>query len=881
MRPVHFETLEQRLLLSGNPPAVYDIALIDRSLPDASTLIGAALGNTRVITYDGLHQSSEQVLDLLNQTVQRDGWKIHSLSIFSHGSPGRFLLGDQWVNVDDVDQTSAGWETLRSAMTSDATVQIYGCDTADGISGRKLLDRISQYTGAAVFGSTNITGRGGDWKLEAVSDGSLFTSVKAPLNASALADYQGQLDLGIFTNNADVGGPTLAGSSSYNSGTNTYSLTGSGVIASTYIQCQYCYTTITGDGTLTARVASLTLNPTGTPSSAAKAGILFADSPLAGGSAMVATYVSGKSSQGLRLKYRLTDGAADNTSTSVAVAAPYWLRLVRLGDTFAGYYSADGISWTQLTSQTVTLNAPVSVGLFIESHSNSQLDLANFDHVTWSPYAPPTVATAASATPSTVSATTSALSVLGSSSGGESVLSYTWAATSEPSGANPIFSDNGDNTAKNCTVTFNKAGSYTLTATISDGTNYTTSSVSVTVNQTLTSVAVTPASPTIQAGTTQQLVATACDQFGAAMASQPTFTWSLDSGGGGVDSSGLYTAPTSPTVATVTATTGSLSGSDQVTVTPASASQLVYAQQPTNTTAGSTISPAVTVDVEDQYGNLVTTDTSSVTLSVHSGSGSLNGTLTEAASGGIATFSNLSINTADNYTLTAADGSLTSATSNSFTISPAAATQLIYVQQPTNAIAGVAISPAIVLDLEDQYGNIATNDNSNVTLSVHSGPGSLSSTATVAASSGVVTFSNAILDTVGSYTLTASDGSVTSTASNSITISPAAAAKVVCAQQPTSTTAGSTISPAVTVDVEDQYGNLVTTDGSNVTLSVHSGPGALNGTLTEAASGGIATFADLSINTAGSYTLTAADGSLTSATSNSFTISPATAAKVV
>ena len=54
---------------------------------------------------------------------------------------------------------------------------------------------------------------------------------------------------------------------------------------------------------------------------------------------------------------------------------------------------------------------------------------------------------------------------------------------------------------------------------------------------------------------------------------------------------------------------------------------------------------------------------------------------------------------------------------------------------------------------------------------------------------------------------------------------------------------------------------MVTTDNSNVMLSVASGPGSLSGTLTMAASNGIATFGNVKLNTAGSYTLTASDGS--------------------
>src|SRR5262249_22931852 len=81
----------------------------------------------------------------------------------------------------------------------------------------------------------------------------------------------------------------------------------------------------------------------------------------------------------------------------------------------------------------------------------------------------PTLATAAHASPSPVAGTTTALSVLGADDGGEANLTYTWTATTVPSGTTPTFSANGTNAAKNSTVTFNQAGSYTFQVTIKDG----------------------------------------------------------------------------------------------------------------------------------------------------------------------------------------------------------------------------------------------------------------------------------------------------------------------------------------------------------------------------------------------------------------------------
>ena len=78
-------------------------------------------------------------------------------------------------------------------------------------------------------------------------------------------------------------------------------------------------------------------------------------------------------------------------------------------------------------------------------------------------------------------------------------------------------------------------------------------------------------------------------------------------------------------------------------------------------------------------------------------------------------FSTLSIDKAANgYTLTATDGSLTSATSNTFNVSVGAAAKLAFTQQPVNGTGGTALAtqPNFILLDEPLAGidPIAVND---------------------------------------------------------------------------------------------------------------------------------------------------------------------------
>lgn len=175
----------------------------------------------------------------------------------------------------------------------------------------------------------------------------------------------------------------------------------------------------------------------------------------------------------------------------------------------------------------------------------------------------PTVATPAAASPNPVTGTSTNLSVLGFDDGGESALTYTWSATTAPGSVS--FSANGTNAAKNTVATVGAAGSYTFRVVVRDSMGLTVlDTVSVTVNTTPTTVGVTPATVSVGVGGTQQFSGQVRDQFGNAMAAP--ISWSV-SGGGSIDSAGLFTAGGTPGGPhTVTATSGPASGTASVTV---------------------------------------------------------------------------------------------------------------------------------------------------------------------------------------------------------------------------------------------------------------------------------------------------------------------------
>jgi len=77
-----------------------------------------------------------------------------------------------------------------------------------------------------------------------------------------------------------------------------------------------------------------------------------------------------------------TGGSTTSQSSSGSVALPYWVKLVRSGNTFSGYISPDGVNWVQVgTTQTVTMAQGVYIGLAVSGDNNSALATATFDNV--------------------------------------------------------------------------------------------------------------------------------------------------------------------------------------------------------------------------------------------------------------------------------------------------------------------------------------------------------------------------------------------------------------------------------------------------------------------------------------------------------------------
>jgi PA14 domain-containing protein/galactose oxidase-like protein len=174
----------------------------------------------------------------------------------------------------------------------------------------------------------------------------------------------------------DIGAVAAAGSSSYSVG--NWTVVGSGAdIWNNADEFRFVHQTATGDCEMIARVTGVqNTDPW------AKAGVMIRETLTAGSRH---AYMALTSGNGLAFQRRTaTDGISEHTSGGAA-SAPRWVRVARVGSTFTGYSSTDGLTWTTVGSATITMGTTVYIGLAVTSHLDGTLNTSTFDNVSAAP----------------------------------------------------------------------------------------------------------------------------------------------------------------------------------------------------------------------------------------------------------------------------------------------------------------------------------------------------------------------------------------------------------------------------------------------------------------------------------------------------------------
>ena len=383
-------------------------------------------------------------------------------------------------------------------------------------------------------------------------------------------------------------------------------------------------------------------------------------------------------------------------------------------------------------------------------------------------------------------------------------------------------------------------GSVTITATAAGVAGTATLSVA----QVVTSVAVTPASATLDAlGLAQQFSAIAKDANGAVILGR-SFTWSASPAGvATIDPvTGLATALANG-VTTITATTGGVSGTATLSVAQIVKSVVVSPASATLDALG--LTQQFSAAAQDANGNVVpgqsftwsASPAGVVAIDPVTG-------LATAVANGVATIS-----------------ATTAGVSGTATLSVA------------QAVGSVVVSPATAtldaLGLTQQFTAVAKDANgAPIVGQTFAWTSSVPGVAAVEPSTGLVT---AIGN--GVATVTATAGGLAGAAS--LTVAQVAT-QLGYVTQPSNGLAGDTLAPAVQVAALDRTGHTVAAFAGDISLQLGATPAPaalLHGVTNAAAVGGVATFPDVNVDSAGSgYTLVAASANLVPATSAPFAV---------
>ena len=212
-------------------------------------------------------------------------------------------------------------------------------------------------------------------------------TVNSTVNVRAVAVEPGYVNSSVtsasFVNNlslppppwqtGDIGPVGVAGSAYFSNG--VFIVSGSGAdIQDPGDEFRFVYQTMTGDGTNIARVTSVQ-NINGW----SKAGMMIRDN-LSSNAANA--FIALTPSNGVTWQTRTNNGGNTSYNNTSGLNAPYWVKLVRIGNTFTGYRSPDGVTWTPQGTNTFTMASTAYVGLAVTSHNNPSLATATFDNVT-------------------------------------------------------------------------------------------------------------------------------------------------------------------------------------------------------------------------------------------------------------------------------------------------------------------------------------------------------------------------------------------------------------------------------------------------------------------------------------------------------------------
>jgi hypothetical protein len=283
-----------------------------------------------------------------------------------HPDPDVALLADwaEW-NIALSEFTHDGEEVgtpLDLEWIKKMKIDLPGSNLAGGGASTMIIDDIRVYPSRCIAEYGPAADFTGDCKV-------YYEDLAVMLNEWTLTEDQGSIWSGAWSN-SDIGDVDPNGSFT-DHGDGSYTITADGAdIWGNADAFHYAYQQMSGDGQMIVRVTSLDWTD-----GWAKAGIMMRQDldPNSAHTIMAVTPGNGVTQQGRDVK-----GGGSFHYTLGGRTAPICLRLVRVGDTFTGYFYEDGV-WKQRGSRVIPMTDPIYVGMAATSHSYGNATTAEFD----------------------------------------------------------------------------------------------------------------------------------------------------------------------------------------------------------------------------------------------------------------------------------------------------------------------------------------------------------------------------------------------------------------------------------------------------------------------------------------------------------------------
>ncbi|WP_019535381.1 Ig-like domain-containing protein [Paenibacillus ginsengihumi] len=255
---------------------------------------------------------------------------------------------------------------LHQQFRNNSTVLI----AADAHDSDGKIDRVEFYVNGEKIGEDRKAPYQFAWRR--VADGTYYVMAKAIDNSGTSTD-SAAVPIHVNTNTrtapwkaVDVGKPGIPGHTSVTDG--VYTLKGSGNWRE-HDSFHFAYRKLKGDGEIVARIDSITdVAPHN------RAGLMIRESLAPGArEAMMALSVRGEAYVAVFYDRSETGAALSETPPIAGLHTPYWVKLVRTGNTITGYISQDGSNWTPVSSTELTGISEVYIGLAVEAAKENNL----------------------------------------------------------------------------------------------------------------------------------------------------------------------------------------------------------------------------------------------------------------------------------------------------------------------------------------------------------------------------------------------------------------------------------------------------------------------------------------------------------------------------